>query len=413
MKIINLIIASIIIPSVLASEQDFNFYRVSEKVHQEINDIFYSKEPVYFGFSATSDVKFKGDVQYKFDNKLKTTFELNLSPNVNYYFPNKEQQIILENVGEHSFYIKSDSKIIRQATILVEENKHKNTNSWTKLKTKPKASKNRGRIKVSRLKIAKKRNLHNNLNLSCIVLLKTNNSYGFGLVVGGQGRILTTASFLTGSHPVTAMFSPKNKFVTNSAEVFISNSALIHSEFDLAILEIRGNLRNCKPSFGAKIVPDDPLIGFKHVKGYFGDQVKEWSDKVKTNDTLNTPWFNSSGEIYGITSSINIGENRSSSFIGSSQISSALKELVDRSDKNNNLSNWKKLKFSSYEDDLGSNVLLVGALEKNWEPAYIRKINYLGQTVDLIEYENSDKIQKSVFGIDYNRDGQVDKFVLN
>ena len=149
------------------------------------------------------------------------------------------------------------------------------------------------------------------------------------------------------------------------------------------------------------------------MKGYFGDQVKEWSDKVKTNDTLNTPWFNSSGEIYGITSSINFGENRSSSFIGSSQILSALKEVVHRSDTNNNLPNWKKLKLSSYEGDLGSNVLLVGAFEENWEPTYIREINYLGQTVDLIEYQNSDKIQNSVFGIDYNRDGQVDKFVLN
>ena len=158
---------------------------------------------------------------------------------------------------------------------------------------------------------------------------------------------------------------------------------------------------------------DDPLIGFKHVKGYFGDQVKEWSDKVKTNDTPNTPWFNSSGEIYGITSSINIGENRSSSFISSSQISSALKELIDMSDANNNLSDWKKLKLSSYENDLGSDVLIVGDSEKNWEPTYIREINYLGQTVDLIEYQNSDKIQNSVFGIDYNRDGQVDKFVLN
>ena len=79
MKIINIIIASIIFPTVVASEPDFNFYRVTEKVHQEINDIFYSKEPVYFGFSATSDVKFKGDVEYKFNNKLKTTFELNLN----------------------------------------------------------------------------------------------------------------------------------------------------------------------------------------------------------------------------------------------------------------------------------------------------------------------------------------------
>ena len=412
MKIINIIIASIIFPTVVASEPDFNFYRVTEKVHQEINDIFYSKEPVYFGFSATSDVKFKGDVEYKFNNKLKTTFELNLNPNVNYYFPNKEQQIILENAGEHSFYVKSASKIVRQATILIEEKELKNTNSSKKLITKSKAQKNRSRIEVSRLKVAKKRNLQTNLNF-CVVLLKTNNSHGFGVVVGGRDKILTTASFLTGSQPVTAMFNPNNRFVTNSTEVFISNSALIHSEFDLAILEIRGNLRNCKPSFGAKIIPDDQLIGFKHVKGYFGDQVKEWSDKLKTNDTLNTPWFNSSGEIYGITSSINFGENRSSSFISSSQILSALKEVVNRSDTNNNLPNWKKLKFSSYVDDLGSNMLLVGPFEENWEPTYIREINYLGQTVDLIEYENSDKIQKSVYGIDYNRDGQVDKFVLN
>ena len=150
--------------------------------------------------------------------------------------------------------MKSASKIVRQATILIEEKELKNTNSSKKLITKSKAQKNRSRIEVSRLKVAKKRNLQTNLNLTCVVLLKTNNSHGFGVVIGGQDRILTTASFLTGSQPVTAMFNPNNRFVTNSTEVFISNSALIHSEFDLAILEIRGNLRNCKPSFGAKIV---------------------------------------------------------------------------------------------------------------------------------------------------------------
>ena len=36
----------------------------------------------------------------------------------------------------------------------------------------------------------------------------------------------------------------------------------------------------------------------------------------------------------------------------------SFKEVVNRSDTNNNLPNWKKLKFSSYVDDLGSNMLL-------------------------------------------------------
>ena len=52
--------------------------------------------------------------------------------------------------------MKSASKIVRQATILIEEKELKNTNSSKKLITKSKAQKNRSRIEVSRLKVAKK-----------------------------------------------------------------------------------------------------------------------------------------------------------------------------------------------------------------------------------------------------------------
>jgi serine protease Do len=192
------------------------------------------------------------DISYRYNNKKHLLQTIHIKSDTSISFPKNNDTLIFDNLGVVSFIFEENKTLLKQIDIRYINNNIK----------KLKLSDSRIKDKISIPKIDTK--LNNNLSyfpapnkiittqrglketkiynklIKKVVLIKTKDSIGAGVVISNNGKILTNWHVIKNNKFVQVAFKPKSKYKTiPSLNSFLNAKVIkIDTEKDLALLQI-------------------------------------------------------------------------------------------------------------------------------------------------------------------------------